>query len=191
MCPRIKHTIKANECYYLTLTVEGWIDVFTRQTYRDLVIQSLSHCIKEKGLNVFAYVIMSNHLHMIVNSNEPFLLKDTIRDFKKYTAKACLMEMNNTTESRRDWMLRLFSQYAVQSKKHKDFKFWKTGSHAIELFNTKFTWTKVNYIHKNPVRAGLVNSPQDWLYSSASNYMEMESVLPEVIRITPPVNFKG
>ena len=186
----VKHTIKNNRSYFLTLTVEGWVDVFTRQTYRELLTKSLSYCIKEKGLNVFAYVIMSNHIHLIVNTDEPFQLRDTIRDFKKFTSKACNREITTGAESRKEWMLNLFSQFAAQSDRHKDFKFWKTGNHAIELYNAKFTWEKVNYIHQNPVRAGLVDKAEDWLYSSASNYMGLESKLPEVITITPYLNFE-
>ncbi|MFN2422911.1 MAG: transposase [Cryomorphaceae bacterium] len=185
----VKHTIKENKSYFLTLTVEGWVDVFTGQAYRDLLIKALSFCIKEKGLNVYAYVIMSNHIHLIANSNEPFQLKDTIRDFKKFTSKACIQEMSSGVESRKEWMLNLFTQFGEKSDRHKNFKFWKKGNHAIELFNPRFTWQKVNYIHQNPVRAGLVSKPEDWLYSSASNYMEMESKLPEVIPIVPYLNF--
>ena len=60
-------------------------------------------------------------------------------------------------------------------------------NHAIELYSERFTWIKVRYIHQNPVRAGLVTSPEFWKYSSASNYQEMKSVLPEVYRLTPPL----
>ncbi|MEY3198900.1 MAG: hypothetical protein RJA13_858, partial [Bacteroidota bacterium] len=63
-------------------------------------------------------------------------------------------------------------------------------NHAIELFNERFTWTKVQYIHQNPVRAGIISSSEYWKYSSAGHYQEMESVLPEVFRLIAPVNFK-
>ena len=72
--------------YFLTITVVGWIDVFTRQSYRDFVIDSLKYCQHSKGLNIYAYVIMSNHLHMIVHSPEG-KLSDIIRDFKKFTSR--------------------------------------------------------------------------------------------------------
>ena len=82
----VKHTIKFNGSYFLTATVVGWIDVFTRKAYNDTVIDSLQYCIQEKGLNVYAYCIMSNHLHMVVNCDEPYQLADVIRDFKKHTS---------------------------------------------------------------------------------------------------------
>lgn len=77
----IKQNIKSNKSYFITPTVIGWIDVFTRKEIRDIVIESLRYCHYHKGLNVYAYCIMSNHIHLIVNCNEPFQLKDTIRDY--------------------------------------------------------------------------------------------------------------
>ena len=181
-----KLNIKTDKSYFLTITVVKWIDVFTRKNHRDAIIKSLQYCQKEKGLNIYAYVIMSNHLHMIVNTNEPFLLKDTIRDFKKFTSKQILKQIQNEPESRREWMLALFEDEAESSKKHSYFKFWQVGNHAIELHSEKFVWDKINYIHNNPVEAGLVKNAHDWLYSSASNYQDMESIL-EVEKLTQRV----
>lgn len=172
-----KHTIKTDRAYYLTLTVVGWVDVFTRKNHRDVIIESLKYCQKEKGLIVFAYCIMSNHIHMVANTHEPFDLKDTIRDFKKFTSKKIIQQIQNEPESRREWMLQFFEEEAEPSKKHKYYKFWKAGNHAIELFTEKFVWQKINYIHNNPVEAGFVKNAEDWVYSSATNYQEMESIL--------------
>ena len=172
-----KQNLKSDKAYYITMTVVGWVDIFTRKNHRDAIIESLKYCQKEKGLIIFAYVIMSNHIHMIVNTNEPFVLKDTIRDFKKFTSKRILIQIINEPESRREWMLKIFADEAEQSKKHKAYKFWQVGNHAIEVFTEKFVWDKINYIHENPVRAGLVKQQWDWIYSSASNYQDMESVI--------------
>jgi len=84
----IKHTIKTNQAYFLTLTVVNWVDVFSRKNHRDAIIESIKYCQENKGLVIFAYVIMTNHIHLIANTNEPFLLKDVIRDFKKYTCSS-------------------------------------------------------------------------------------------------------
>ena len=75
-----KQNLKSDKAYYITMTVVGWVDIFTRKNHRDTIIESLKYCQKEKGLIIFAYVIMSKNIHMIVNKNEPFVLKDTIRD---------------------------------------------------------------------------------------------------------------
>ena len=178
-----KQNIKTDKAYFLTLTVVNWIDVFTRKNHRDAIISCLKYCQKEKGLIIFAYCIMSNHIHLIANAEESFLLKDTIRDFKKFTSKKIIAQIQNETESRREWMLKLFEDEAEPSKRHKYYKFWQEGNHAIELFSEKFVWDKINYIHNNPVEAGLVKQAHEWVYSSASNYLDLESII-EVERIS-------
>ncbi len=183
----VKHTIKTNNPYFLTMTVVGWADVFSRDNHKKIVIESLKYCQEHKGLVVFAYVIMTNHIHMLVNTNEPFLLNDTIRDFKKFTSKKIVEQIQNNPESRRTWLLSLFAGGAAKSKKHKDFKFWQAGNHAIEIYSQKFAWDKINYIHQNPVKAGLVKQPEHWPYSSAVNYaggeqmLEVEILMPRLI----------
>lgn len=172
-----KQTIKTDSAYFLTLTVVGWADVFSRKNHRDALIESLRFCQQQKGLIVFAYCIMSNHIHLIVNTHAPFQLKDALRDFKKFTARRIIEQIESEPESRREWMLKLFSDAAEITGKHNHFKFWQEGNHAIELYSEKFVWTKINYIHNNPVEAGLVKNAHEWIYSSASNYQDMESIL--------------
>ena len=181
----VKHNIKKNTSYYLTLTVVGWVDVFTRQSHKDALIESLRYCIKNKGLNVYAYCLMTNHLHMVVNCNEPFQLKDVIRDFKRHTVKTIIDQIINKPESRREWMLREFAEAGDKNARNKTYKFWKSGNHAIELFTEKFVWEKINYIHNNPVKEKFVKNPQQWLYSSASNYWFGKGLLEEVQCLTP------
>jgi len=172
----------------MTLTLVGWIDLFTFKCYNEIVINSLRYCIKNKGLNLYAFCLMTNHLHLIANSNHPFVLKDTIRDFKKFTSKQLVTSLQEEKESRRSWILNMFAYSARNSKKHKNFQVWQAGNHAIELFNQDFTWNKVHYIHQNPVKTGFVNSPDEWRYSSASNYFERkDSVLNEVICLSQPM----
>ncbi len=90
-----KQNIKTDKAYFLTLTVVGWVDVFTRKNHRDAIIESLKYCQQSKGLVVFAYCIMSNHIHIIANTNEPYLLQDTIRDFKKFTSRKIISLIEN------------------------------------------------------------------------------------------------
>ena len=78
-----------SKAHFITATVVDWIDVFTRKMYKDVVIESLAYCIKEKGMLLYGYVIMSNHIHLIMQF-EDGKLSDLIRDFKKFTAKAIL-----------------------------------------------------------------------------------------------------
>ena len=77
-----------DELYFITLTVVEWVDVFTRKEYKDFLIDNLRHCQENKGLQIYAYVIMTNHIHMIARSEEGKKLSDIIRDFKTYTSKS-------------------------------------------------------------------------------------------------------
>ena len=175
--------INQNATHYLTFTVVGWIDVFTRDDYRKIIIDSLIFCQKEKGLCINAYVIMSNHVHLISHVKEPFLLSDVIRDFKKYTSKAILdMILMSEKESRKEWMIRLFKYYAKYNKNNKDYQFWQQDNKPIELESPKWIIQKLNYIHLNPVRNGIVLEAEDYAYSSArtyaggSGYLEIEKI---------------
>ena len=162
--------------YFVTLQIVGWIDVFSRKIYRDIIIQNLEYCQKNKGLIIFAYVIMSNHIHMIVQS-ENGTLSGTIRDFKSYTAKVILDEIENSNESRKDWMLKYFRQAAFNNERNSNYQFWTHENHPEHLFTDKFVRQKLDYIHNNPVKAGVVQNPEDYLYSSARNYASLDSVL--------------
>lgn len=156
--------------HFITCTVVDWIDVFTRKNYRDIVISSLQYCIKEKGMLIYGYVIMSNHLHLIVQSKDA-KLSDLIRDFKKYTAKNILETIQSEPESRREWMLERFKKATETHGRNKAYQFWQYGNHAEEIYTVPFMWDKLNYIHFNPIRAGWVEKAQHYIYSSASNYV--------------------
>ncbi len=162
--------------YYLTLQVVDWVDVFTRPIYRDIVIESLQYCINNKGLQVFAYVVMSNHLHLVVQSSTANL-SGTIRDFKKYTSKRIIETIEMMPESRREWMLNQFRFNASKHKRNSNYQVWTHENHAIVLYSNNFIAEKIEYIHQNPVRAKLVQNPEDYLYSSARNYASLSAVL--------------
>ncbi|HSC52049.1 MAG TPA: transposase [Phnomibacter sp.] len=163
--------------HFLTFTVEQWIDVFTRQHYVDIVLDSLRFCQQNKGLKIFSWCIMSNHIHLIVQSEPPFALSDTVRDFKKFTSRQLVraIEQNNG-ESRQAWLLWLL--HNQKDDKGKGIEFWQAGSHAEEIFSFEFYVQKMNYIHLNPVRAGYVLSPEEWQWSSAGNFYGRNGLLP-------------
>jgi putative transposase len=99
-----------DELYFVTLTVVDWIDVFTRRQYNDFIIENLAFCQQHKKLNIYTYVIMTNHIHMAANVTDGSP-GDVLGQFKSYTSKK-LFEMiaNNTQESRREWMTKAFER---------------------------------------------------------------------------------
>jgi REP element-mobilizing transposase RayT len=171
------YQIKDQEaCYFLTLQIVEWVDVFSRQNYRDVIIENLKYCQANKGLQIFAFVIMSNHIHILARS-ETGTLSDTIRDFKSYTSKVILTKIEAETESRRYWMLQIFRSAAAIHKRNSKYQFWTQENHAVEVFSNKFIEQKVDYIHNNPVRAGIVDLSEEYLYSSARNYGDKKGIL--------------
>jgi len=164
------------KAHFITATVVDWIDVFTRKNYRNCIIDCLDFCIKNKGITVYGYVILSNHIHLIIHSKDG-KLSDLIRDFKKFTAKTILEKIQAEPESRRDWMLERFKIATESHSRNKNYQFWQYGNHAEEIYSEKFMWSKLGYIHLNPVRAGLVVKASDYIYSSASNYANGEGIL--------------
>jgi REP element-mobilizing transposase RayT len=104
---KIRDTDKA---YFITSTVVGWIDVFTRPNHKMLIVQSLRHCIKNKGLAIYAWCLVQSHLHMICRAENGFHLSNILRDFKTYTSKKIIEQIEEESESRREWMLEYFSK---------------------------------------------------------------------------------
>ena len=168
-----------DKLYFITLQVVDWIDVFTRECYRKIIVENLCYCVNHKGLEIYAWVIMSNHIHMLVKS-EKEELSNTIRDFKSYTSKVILHAIQETDESRREWMLRQFKFATFRHKRNDQYQFWSHDNHAVLVFSGKFLEQKLNYIHNNPVRAGIVSKPEDYRYSSARDYGDEEGLIPVI-----------
>jgi REP element-mobilizing transposase RayT len=156
--------------HFITATVVDWIDVFTRKSYRDTVIECFDFCITNKGMVLYGYVIMSNHIHLIVQSSDG-KLSDLIRDFKKFIATKILEKIQTEPESRREWMLERFKLATESHTRNKNYQFWQYGNHPEEIYTNKFMWSKLDYIHLNPVRAGIVERASQYIYSSATNYV--------------------
>lgn len=157
--------------YFVTFAVAGWIDLFTRETYRQIILDSFKYCQAEKGLVIHAYVIMTNHLHLIISRTGSGSLSDILRDLKKYTAYKLLGAiMENSQESRREWMLELFERFGSANSNNTKYQLWQQDNHPIELSSNAMMDQKLDYIHENPVRAGFVGEPTEYIYSSAGDY---------------------
>ena len=170
------------ESYFLTFTVVGWVDIFTRQECKDIVIDSLKYCQSHKGLILNAFVIMPSHIHLIArckSSKEG--LSSIIRDFKKYTSKQLLnFLLKSNKESRRKWLKVVFTYHAKYNSNNSKYQLWQQNNRSKHLIYPRFTLRKLNYIHWNPVKDGIVLKPEDYLYSSARNYTSFENCLLDV-----------
>jgi len=160
--------------HFVTFSVVGWVDVFSRESYKEIFVSSLKYCQESKGLTLHAWVIMTNHVHLIISSNTN-KIEDIVRDLKKYTSKQIIKAIQeNTTESRKEWMLNLFSFAGKNNNNNKEYQFWKQDYHPIELNTAERTKERLDYLHENPVRSGLVWEPWHYKYSSAIDYYTNE-----------------
>jgi REP element-mobilizing transposase RayT len=165
------------EIYFLTFTIVDWVDIFTRTAYKEIIMDSLKFCQVSKGLKLYAFCLMTNHIHLIVSANGNSKLFEIIRDFKKFTNKSIIYEINNGNESRKKWLLNKFEFAGRYLQRIENYKVWQDGYHAIELITRDFTFQKLNYIHQNPVRTGIVSEPEHYIYSSASNYSSLPGII--------------
>ena len=168
-----------NAMYFLTFTVIDWVDIFSRKEYKLEIVESMNYCVNNKGLIVYGWVIMSNHMHVIWQAKEGYQISAIMRDFKKYTAKRILQMIEEGPESRKVWMLKKFEYAGKRLKRITKFKFWQDSNHAIQLevFDTKMKEQKLDYIHNNPVNAMLVNNPEDYIFSSAIDYADGKGLM--------------
>jgi REP element-mobilizing transposase RayT len=168
----LKYQIRdQKEWYFVTFTIVDWVDVFIRDTYRNIFLDSVRFCQKDRGLTVGAWVIMTSHVHMIVATNGIRDLRDIIRDLKSFTSRHIRLEIENATyESRNEWMMWHFRRAGYSNPNNKDFQFWIQDNHPIQLSSSDMMRQRINYIHNNPVEAGFVVKAEDWKYSSAHDY---------------------
>ncbi len=162
--------------YYITCTVVNWIDLFTRLRYKEIIVESLQYCIKNKGLKLNTWVIMSKHIHFLGRCDPPHRMSNFLRDFKKFTSKQFIESIESSEESRRSWLLDKFAFEAKRTNRAEKYKVWKDSNHPVDL-NLVDHLQKLDYIHNNPVRAGLVYNPEVYVFSSAADYAGRKGIL--------------
>ena len=155
--------------YFITSTIIQHIPVFTSDRYFSILIDAIKFCQDNKNLQVFAYVILDNHFHMVAYAEN---LSKKISSIKSYTARK-IIDKAETDDKR--WLLNQFKYY---KKSYKDSKYqvWQEGSHPKFIQSVEMAQQKIEYIHNNSVKRGLVDRPEHWKYSSANdnNLLEVE-----------------
>jgi REP element-mobilizing transposase RayT len=156
--------------HFFTFAVVEWVDVSTRPQYKDILLDSIRHCQAERGLILNAWCLMTNHVHLVMSAinNDS---SEILRDFKKFTSKKIISAIeNNKQESRRDWMLKIFKEAGAANSRNTNYQFWRQDNHPKEMYSPAFIAQKIDYIHQNPVSAGVVDKAEEYLYSSARDY---------------------
>jgi len=154
--------------YFVTNTIIEWLPIFIDQKYFSIIADSLNYCIENKGLYIHAYVIMLNHMHMIISCDGSSRnISGIMRDFKRFTSRSISRNLKNDI---RTFYLKVFEDTSHRDSPRQDFKVWQQGYHPIAIETEKFCRQKIKYIHLNPVKKGYVLEPEHWYYSSARNY---------------------
>ncbi len=147
---------QTDELYFVTLTVVGWVNVFDRKEYKDILVSNLEYCQRHEKLDIFCYVIMSNHIHAIVRRSAGGLT-EMLGRFKSNTAKQVIKAIEaSEIECRKEWLLYLFGYFAKLNNQYDKYYFWQYKSHPVVLYTNEVIDQKRDYIHNNPVRAGIV-----------------------------------
>jgi len=163
--------------YFISFATVYWLDIFVREIYFDMVIQSLDFCRKNKGMEIYAYCIMTSHIHLIFrakNANP----SDLIKEMKTFTSKRLQEAIEtNLQESRREYLLWMMERAGQKNSNVKHRQFWQQHNKPIALWSAEVIDQKIDYIHRNPVEAGFVTEPEHWKYSSAIDYAGGKGVL--------------
>jgi REP-associated tyrosine transposase len=155
---------ESDKAHFITATIIEWLPVFTTAACCDIIVRSLEHCRQHKGLKVHAWVILDNHIHAILAAPD---LTGTLRDLKSFTAKQILDQLK---AEGREWLLNQLRYYRAAHKAN-EYQLWQEGSHPQAIFSDEMMQQKLDYIHNNPVKRGMVASPEHWRYSSAHEWL--------------------
>ncbi len=165
-----KYKTHSDGLYFVTFSVVGWLDIFTRRIYQDIVVESINFCKQHKELKIYSYCIMPSHVHF-VSYSENGSLSNVLRDLKSYTANQLIKAIeDNPQESKKELFLKLFRHFGSKSPQKQKMQFWKHDNHPFFLYSNKMIDQKIDYIHNNPVEAGFVNHAYEWRLSSANEF---------------------
>ncbi len=163
--------------YFVSFATINWVDIFVREDYFNVVVESLGYCRANLGMELYCWCIMPSHVHLIFRAKESNP-SQVLGRFKEHTSK-CLRKLisESGVESRREWLLWMMERAAKKNSSVSKYQFWQHHNKPIELWSVDVIEQKVNYIHNNPVAAGFVTAPEHWKYSSASTYCGLVGVL--------------
>ena len=148
---------------FVTMTIFQWRYLLKPVKYKRIIVDSLSFLVQNKRVVIYGFVIMDNHLHLIWQISSEHKQENVRRDFLKFTAQKIKFDLQENHPN-------VLKQFKVDLK-DREYQFWKRSSLSIDLFSKRVFEQKLDYIHNNPVKAGLCNLPEQYFYSSAAYYL--------------------
>ena len=167
------------DCSYLTFNTVDWVDVFIRQAYKQVIADTLNFFIEKKGFTVYAWCLMTNHLHLLAKAKNGSGLAMIEKEFKKITTNQIMEAFDLEPELRRNWIMQRFENFSQSLKKIERFQLWQGCSNPsfIDFKQVYKLQERVLYIHENPVRDQIVANPEDYIYSSAGDYAGKKGIV--------------
>ena len=151
--------------HFITATTVAWLPIFTTAARCDILVDAFEYCRQHKGLKLYAWVILDTHFHAIVAARE---LSRVLADLKRHTARRLVEQLE---AEGCDWLLRQLRYERAPNKIESQHQVWQEGSHPQAIMSDKMMLQKLEYLHNNPVKRGLVASPEHWRYSSAHEWL--------------------
>lgn len=166
-------------CYFISFDTVDWVDIFIRPVYKQVIVHTLNHFIESKGLKVHAWCLMSNHLQLIAQAQEGYVLDDIENDYRIFTTVKILEALDAEPAIRKEWMLERFEGFANKQGLLKKSLIWQNCNSPvyIDLRNLPATLDYFEFIHNRPVRDRYVDMAADYSYSSARDYVGIKGLV--------------
>lgn len=168
----------AREARLITLHTVDWIDIFIRPVYKQVIVHSLNHFIESKGLVVYAWCLMTHHLHLLGRSQST-PLADLEDQYRSFTTEKIMDAIDTEPPGRKEWMMTHFKNYNLfgLGKKTQVWESGKGQAAGIAMKKTALLPEHIEYVHREPVRDRIVEAPAEYLYSSARDYTGMKGLV--------------
>ena len=160
------HKSKDAALQFLSGNVYKRVPIFREPVFCKLLLESLDYCRKKYELQIHAFVIMPEHFHLLLTVPQDGVLSDFLRDWKGFTAHKIVTQLRE--EGRKRWL----GRFRANGHRRKDpsFRIFQPDTHLEGIASKGFARQKLNYIHRNPLQAGLAEQEVDYPYSSARNW---------------------
>ena len=162
--------------YYITSVTYNRLKIFTRPSFVILIIDSLNYYRYQYSCKLIGYVIMPDHIHLLIWPREEKAVTDFMRDFKRFTSGRIARQAK--VENKKEWMEKF--ELAGFETERAEYKVWQDSFWEQSIYTEKFLTQKLDYIHLNPVRAGIVENTEAYPYSSYRNYYSNDNQLIEI-----------
>ncbi|MEC4983722.1 MAG: transposase [Oscillatoria sp. PMC 1068.18] len=168
---RSRYKVLGNQPHFITCTIVNWIPIFGKPELAQIILDSLSFLQKKQRLTLYAYVIMENHLHLIVSAVN---LSKEIGNFKSFTARSII---DTLKKNKNNHLLNQLEIFKPKYQTAQQYQLWQEGFHPQAILSEEMLLQKLEYIHNNPVKRGYVDEPGHWRYSSYRNYFGQKGLL--------------